>query len=186
MRHGQLLVLSTVALVLSGCATHRAERSTASEPEGLVLAADEGERRVWRLGGTLLIIKVDPQNGGSQNLLMGYGALPPGEAIVPHRHTHADEIIFVHRGSGVVVLGSREETPVREGATIYIPRNTRVSLRNTGSQPLAIAFFFSPPGFEDYMRDLSVPEGQPVPPLSDEELARIHARHASQIVLEQP
>jgi quercetin dioxygenase-like cupin family protein len=186
MSHGQLLVLSTVALVLSGCAAHRAERSTASEPEGLVLAADEGERRVWRLGGTLLIIKVDPQNGGSQNLLMGYGALPPGEAIIAHRHPLADEIIFVHRGSGVVVLGSREETPVREGATIYIPRNTRVSLLNTGSEPLVIAFFFSPPGFEDYMRDLSVPEGQPVPPLSEEELTQVHARHASHIVLEQP
>ena len=185
MRHEQLLVLSTVALVLSGCATHRTERPKASELEGLVLAVDEGERRVWRLGATSLIIKVDPQNGGSQNLVMGYGALPRGEAIIPHRHPHADEIIFVHRGSGIAVLGSRE-TSVREGATIYIPRNTRVSLRNTGSEPLAIAFFFSPPGFEDYMRDLSVPEGQPVAPLSDEELARIHARHASQIVLERP
>jgi oxalate decarboxylase/phosphoglucose isomerase-like protein (cupin superfamily) len=116
---------------------------------------------------------------------MGYGALSPGEAILPHRHPYADEIIFAYRGSGVAVLGSRE-TPFGEGATIYIPRNTRVSLRNTGSQPLAIAFFFSAPGFEEYMRDLTVPEGQPVPPLSDEELARIHARHASHIVLEQP
>jgi hypothetical protein len=66
MRHGQLVVLSTVALVLSGCAAHRTERSTASEPEGLVLAVAEGERRLLRVrGGTLLIIKVDPQNGGS-------------------------------------------------------------------------------------------------------------------------
>jgi oxalate decarboxylase/phosphoglucose isomerase-like protein (cupin superfamily) len=186
MRHGQLVVLSTVALILSGCTAHRTERSTASESEGLVLAVDEGERRVLRVpGGSLLIIKVDPQNGGSQNLVMGYGALPPGEAILPHRHPHADEIIFVHRGSGVAVLGSRE-TPVREGATIYIPRNRRVSLRNTGSEPLAIAFFFSSPGFEDYMRDLTAPEGQPLPLLSEEELAQIHARHASHIVLEQP
>ena len=185
MWHRQLL-LSTVALVLSSCTTDRTERSIASEPEGLVLAVDEGERRVLRLPGeTLLIIKVDLQNGGSQNLIMGYGALSPGEAILPHRHPYADEIIFAYRGSGVAVLGSRE-TPFGEGATIYIPRNTRVSLRNTGSEPLAIAFFFSAPGFEEYMRDLTVPEGQPVPPLSDEELARIHARHASHIVLEQP
>lgn len=41
-----------------------------------------------------------------------------------------------------------------------------ISLRNTGSEPLSIVFVFSKPGFEELMRDNSVLEGQPVPPMS--------------------
>ena len=107
---------------------------------------------------------------------MGYEDISPGDAIQPHRHLLADEIIFVHRGSGVVTLGSRE-APVGAGGTIYIPRNTRVSLRNTGSEPLGIAFVFSKPGFEELMRENSVREGEPAPPISADEVTRIRARH---------
>ncbi|HEY8831909.1 MAG TPA: cupin domain-containing protein [Gemmatimonadaceae bacterium] len=66
-------------------------------------------------------------NGGSPDFLMGYEEIPPGKGIP--RHPRHDEILFVHRGSGLVSLGSREAT-VSEGATIYIPPNTCVSLKN--------------------------------------------------------
>ena len=116
--------------------------------EGLILQADEGERRVRRsraegLPGltTPFILKVDRRNGGSEHLMMGYEEIAPGEAIRPHRHLLADEIIFVHRGSGVASLGDRQDR-VGTGGTIYIPRDTRISLRNTGAEPLGIAFIF--------------------------------------------
>ena len=130
-------------------------------------------------------LKVDRQNGGSRDLVMGYEDLPPGGSIPPHRHRIADEIIFVHRGSGVVRLGDRE-TAFGSGATIYIPKDVRITLRNTGSEPLAIAFVFSRPGFEDYLRDISVAEGQPVVLLSDAELAAIRGRHGSHTTFERP
>jgi hypothetical protein len=45
--------------------------STGSAP--LILAAEEGERRVRRLlGGAPLIIKVDHRNGGAPDFVMGY------------------------------------------------------------------------------------------------------------------
>jgi len=91
--------------------------------------------------GMPFILKVDRQNGGSPELVMGYEELPPGQVISPHRHLLADEIIFVHRGSGVATVGGRE-APIELGATVYIPRNVRITLRNTGTGPLAIAFFF--------------------------------------------
>lgn len=75
---------------------------------------------------------------------------------------------------------------VGEGATIYIPKDVRIALRNTGTEPLSIAFVFSKPGFEDYLRDTSVPEGQPVSPLSDAERAAIRARHQGHTVYERP
>jgi oxalate decarboxylase/phosphoglucose isomerase-like protein (cupin superfamily) len=150
----------------------------------LVLAVDQGERRMWRTpGGGSFLLKVDRQNGRSADLVMGYEDIAPGQAIPPHRHLVADEIIFVHRGSGVVELGTRTEA-FGTGATIYIPKATRVTVRNTGAEPLSITFVFSKPGFEEYLRDFSAPVGQPVVPLSAEERRAIQARHQWHTVYE--
>jgi quercetin dioxygenase-like cupin family protein len=158
----------------------------AAAPAPLILAVNEGEARTWRnWGDTPFIIKVDRQNGGSPELFMGYEDIAPGLAIPFHRHPTADEIVFVHRGSGVAQVGQREAA-FTEGATVYIPRNVRVSIRNTGTTPLSIVFIFSKPGFEEFMRDNSVPTGQPVLPLSEAELARIREKHRSHVIYGQP
>ena len=178
-------IASTIPIVgLTTCSTNRAPGATANAmqtaavpSQGLVLQAGEGERRVRRNAGKgPFIIKVDRQNGGSPDLVMGYEDLAPGAEIQLHRHLVADEILFVHRGSGVASLGGRE-SPVKSGATVYIPRNVSISVRNTGNEPLGIAFVFSKPGFEDLMRDNSVLEGQPVTPISAEERERIRQKH---------
>jgi mannose-6-phosphate isomerase-like protein (cupin superfamily) len=156
------------------------------QPIPLILAADEGERRVRRvLGGAPLTIKVDPITARSPEFVMGYESIPPGEAISPHRHPSADEIIFIHRGSGVVELGDRT-AQVTDGATVYIPRSTRIALRNTGTEPLTIVFIFSKPGFETFLRSTSVPAGEPVTPLSSDELRAIRLRHVDHAVYERP
>jgi quercetin dioxygenase-like cupin family protein len=166
-----------------------AQPSAPLSPTPLVLALEQGERRVRRGQSTGLstpfILKVDAQNGGSQDLVMGYEDIAPGQSIAGHRHLLADEIIFVHAGAGVVDLGGAR-TAFETGATIYIPKNVPVSLRNTGSTPLSIAFIFSKPGFEDYMRATSVPEGAPVTPLSTAERAAIRERHEWHTVYEAP
>lgn len=167
----------------NGCAPTVATGAVA--PAALVLEENEGERRD-RLGGNFpFIIKVDRLNGGSRQLVMGYEDVAPGVVIPPHRHLNADEIVFVHRGSGVAILG-QQETPFKEGATIYIPRNTRVSIRNTGSAAMTIAFFFSGPGFEQLLRDVSVREGEPSPPRSAAEGARIRQIHSCHVVYDAP
>jgi quercetin dioxygenase-like cupin family protein len=150
---------------------------------GFVLQEGEGERRVRRnVGKGPFILKVDRQNGGSPELVMGYEDIAPGAEIQPHTHLVADEILFIHRGSGVAKLGQRE-SPISAGATVYIPRNTQVSVRNTGHEPLGVAFIFSKPGFEELMRENSVPEGQPVTPISAEERDRIRKRHSWHTIL---
>ncbi|HKW12695.1 MAG TPA: hypothetical protein VJO33_20070 [Gemmatimonadaceae bacterium] len=69
---------------------------------GLVLQADEGERRVRRNAAKgPFILKVDRQNGGSPDLVMGYEDIAPGAEIQPHTHLVADEILFIHRLAGV-------------------------------------------------------------------------------------
>lgn len=85
------------------------------------------------------------------------------------------------RGAARPLMMGYEELPP---ATVFIPRATRVTLRNTGTEPLAIAFFFSQPGYEEYLRDTSTPEGQAAPPLSAPELAAIRERHKAHIVFD--
>lgn len=178
------VVASTLAGVsLLACAGSGKPRANAVEDApvhgtGLVLQADEGERRVRRNPGKgPFILKVDRQNGGSPDLVMGYEELAPGVEIQPHTHLVADEILFIHRGNGIAKVGGHE-SPVSAGATVYIPRNVQISVRNTGSEPLGVVFIFSKPGFEELMRDNSVLEGQPVTPISAEEREQIRKRHS--------
>ena len=177
---------ATVASIAlwSGCSSARQApaaapvAAAAARPEGLILQEGEGERRVRRNAGKgPFIIKVDRQNGGSPDLVMGYEDIAPGAEIQLHRHLVADEILFVHRGTGMASLNGRK-THVSAGATIYIPRNVTVGLVNDGTEPLGITFTFSKPGFEELMRDNSVLEGQPVIPMTAAERATIQAKHS--------
>jgi quercetin dioxygenase-like cupin family protein len=191
------IVLAALAalLVLGSCRSIRRQDDSPSHATNavpatpLVLGVDEGERRVRRAQTSGLsspfILKVDQRNGGSRDLVMGYEDIAPGHMIAPHQHLVADEIIFVHRGTGSIDIGDRHAS-LGPGATIYLPRNVRISVRNTGTEPLSIAFIFSKPGFDDYLRETSVLEGQPAPPLSNKERAAIRERHRWHVIYEQP
>ena len=171
-------VLASVGACL-GCNAPRAAPTAAVAPHesGLILQDGEGERRVRRNAGKgPFIIKIDRQNGGSPDLVMGYEDIAPGAEIQLHRHLVADEILFIHRGAGTASLNG-QRAHVSAGTTIYVPRNVTVGVVNDGSEPLGITFTFSKPGFEELMRDNSVLEGQPVIPMTAEERARIQAKH---------
>ena len=74
------------------------------------------------------------------------------------------------------MLGARE-SPLSAGGTIYIPRHVQIRVRNTGTEPLGVAFIFSKPGFEELMRENSVREGQPAIQMTPEERDPIRKRH---------
>jgi len=174
-----LATITTIGVFCLSCNAPRAAPATALAPrnDGLILQDGEGERRERRNAGKgPFIIKVDRQNGGSPDLVMGYEDIAPGAEIQLHRHLVADEILFVHRGTGTASLNGRK-AHVSAGATIYIPRNVTIGLVNDGTEPLGLTFTFSRPGFEELMRDNSVLEGQPVTPMSAEERTRIQAKH---------
>lgn len=158
----------------------------------LILDASAGERRLHRPPpGSLsnlsapFILKVDRRNGGAPEFVMITEDISPGQAIPAHSHPHSDEIIFIHGGTGLAVLAGRQAS-VTTGATIYMPRNTVVGLRNTGTEPLRIVAIFSQPGYEEYLREISVPEGETPTPLTVEELSAIRARHINSAVYEAP
>ena len=91
----------------------------------------------------------------------------------------------MHEGKGLARLDS-EERAVTAGALIYIPPNTRVSLKNTGSRILSLFFIFPKPQMvSEYYRELTVKEGERPVPFSAEEFAAFRARHRGHIVFDE-
>lgn len=158
----------------------------------LVLERKQGEKRFRRPRENMpnptseFILKVTPQNSGSQHLVLGTETIPPGGVIPKHRHLAQDEILFLQTGSARVSLND-QDYEVHAGGMIFFPLNTWVSLRNTGAEPIQLIFIFSAPGFDEYMRCSSVPEGQPAPPIPLDEISKCaHEGHVEYEALSGP
>jgi len=170
------------------------ETSTASSATPLILEKDEGEKRAWRpiegatgpeaLLGTF-IFKVDRHNGGSAHLVFVTEDIPPNGGISRHRHPGSDEIIFLQNGRARVSLGDKARE-VHGGATLFAPANTWIEVTNIGPDTIHGAFVFSAPGFDDFMRAESVPDGQKVTALSKTEDAKIMKEHTHAVIYAEP
>jgi quercetin dioxygenase-like cupin family protein len=183
-------VVTTAATILFGlCSSHAqsilpgaAVPETAAKP--LFLEKDEGELRTRRprtdrpVPAPQFMLKVSPKNNGSQHLVLGTEELEPGAAIPRHRHLGQDEILLIQTGTAHVWLGD-QEGDVHAGGLVFIPTNTWISLKNTGTEPISLTFIFSAPGFENTMRCNSVAAGETPTAITAEQRAECaHAGHA--------
>jgi quercetin dioxygenase-like cupin family protein len=157
----------------------------------LILEKDEGERRVVRPWpghpdpGESFILKVDPKNGGSKQLVLFTADIRPGGAIDAHRHPHADEILYFTSGTARVHVGDLVRD-VHAGATVFIPAGTWISATNIGPDPISSIAIFSAPGFEDFMRAASVREGEKNVPLSKAENDELMKAYMDAVVYKEP
>ena len=140
----------------------------------MILEATEGEQRVRRpremgMASGSFIFKVDRQNGRSRQMWLGTEELKPGAVIPKHKHMGQDEILLVQSGTAHVNVGDLDRD-ANAGAVIFIPAGTWITLKNIGKDNLAIAFVFSAPGFDDYLRCTSVAVGHPADPQSAREV----------------
>ncbi len=146
-----------------------------NETKAAVLQKDEGEVRTRRprIGvaspSSEFIIKFSPKTNGSKHLLLGTEEIAPGAIIPKHKHKGEDEILLVESGNAHVWLGDKEYE-AQPGAAVFIPANTWIGLKNTGTEKIHLVFFWNEPGFEEMMRCGSVAKGQPAMPISPEEV----------------
>lgn len=172
-----MLIRLLLALLLFVASTALAQQSRTyvPKPKVLVLAEDEGEKRVRRPRENMstptseFILKVTPENSGSQHLVLGTETIPPGGVIPRHQHLEQDEILIVQTGSARVTLNDKDYD-VRAGGTVFFPAKTWVTMKNTGHEPIKLIFLFSASGFEQYMRCTSVPAGEKATKLTRAEL----------------
>jgi quercetin dioxygenase-like cupin family protein len=170
-----LLILAIGAALFSANFMHRMwPESGASEAKAtpLILENNEGELRERRprkeaMASARFFIKVDRRNGGSRQMWMGAEDIPPNGSIPKHKHLGQDEILLLETGSAHAWLGTQERD-VHAGATIFIPSDTWVSLKNTGTETARLVFVFSAPGYDEFMRCTSVPAGAAITAPVDE------------------
>jgi oxalate decarboxylase/phosphoglucose isomerase-like protein (cupin superfamily) len=76
----------------------------------------------------------------------------PGEKVRPaHSHPNGDEIIYIIRGTGRVMVAG-EVAPVREGTTVLFPQGAVHMLHNTGQEEMKVVCFFAPStNLENYL-----------------------------------
>jgi mannose-6-phosphate isomerase-like protein (cupin superfamily) len=151
----------------------------------LILEKNDGELRTRRVHtdkssvpASQFLLKVSPKNNGSQHLVAGTEELLPNARISKHKHLIQDEILLIQSGMAHVWLGDTE-SDVHAGAMVFIPADTWISMKNTGTEPVNLVFIFSAPGFEETMRCNSVPAGEKPTPLTPEQRKECaHLGHA--------
>ena len=178
-------VLLLLALISTACqpAQESAETATAlSQPdvgteaaEAYILGIDEGETLINDQGHTTYI-KVSPETGSTSMAWMATD-MPPGSDIIVHRHDRAEEVLFLHKGSGTFILGE-ERVDVQEGATIYVPPGTWHGMENP-DEHVHIVFAVSPFGLENFFREMMWHPGEEPKQFSSEEISELARLHDS-------
>jgi quercetin dioxygenase-like cupin family protein len=194
MKTTSIVTAVWVVLVCVCAAASQEPKSQAASPAKttpLILEKNEGERRVMRgypanpEPGETFILKIDPKNGGSSQVVLFTADLGPGKALESHRHPSADEILFLQTGTARVHLGDSVRV-VHAGATVFIPANTWIAVDNIGTDVISLVCIFSAPGFEQVMRDASVLEGEKNVPMSKAEDAEFQKKHSHDVIYKQP
>ena len=165
-------VKAVVLFFIAFSACHIPVQKTSGE--GRILTAEEGE--VLRRPSGRVVIKVDPRTG-SARLAMGTQDLLPGAGIRLHRHENAEEILFIHRGSGTATLGDGKR-PVEPGTTIYIPAGVWHGVENSSNE-MELVWVVSPPGLEGYFREIGAPPGTELKVLTPSQMDEIARKHGT-------
>ncbi|MEV0428797.1 cupin domain-containing protein [Micromonospora sp. NPDC050495] len=95
-----------------------------------------------RRGGELRVL-LGPKTVGSTSGFMGVATLGPGERIAEHYHPYSEEFLYVARGAITVDLDDRP-VPLAAGEALFVPRDVRHRLRNTGAEPAEVVFHLGP------------------------------------------
>jgi len=173
------LTTVTVALLAHAVVPRSATGSSqsSSSPRPLILQEDDGEhlvRRTGPTGGWPFTIKLDGQNGNTQDFFVFTDIMAPGQTIPFHKHDNAEEILFIEEGGATVIVGDQRAV-AGPRSIVFIPRDTWISATNTGKQDIHLLALFSRHGYEQYMRALGVKQGEPMTPLTPDELSHLRA-----------
>jgi quercetin dioxygenase-like cupin family protein len=173
------LTTVTVALfprsVVPQSATKSSENPPSSRP--LILQESDGEhlvRRAGPTGGWPFTIKLDGENGNTEDFVVLTETMAPGQIIPFHKHDNAEEILFLEEGGATVIVGDQRAV-AGPRSIIFIPRDTWVSATNTSTQNIHLLAAFTRHGFEKYMRAQSVKQGETMIPISSDELTGLRA-----------
>ncbi len=180
---GLTLAIATVAVLVRALAYTVPQSATrtsqgSAPPHPLILQENDGEHLVRRFtgptGGWPFTIKLDGQNGNTEDFFVFSSTMAPGQTTPFHKHDNAEEILFVEEGGATVIVGDQRAL-AGPRSIVFIPRDTWISATNTSKHDIHELAIFSRHGYEQYMRGLGVKPGEPLTPLSPDEQTRLRA-----------
>ena len=81
---------------------------------------DEKKVSALELPGRRCTVLVGSESLNAKNITFGICEVPPLGKMDPHAHAHAEEVIYIVRGRGYVVVDGTKE-PLQPGTVIYLP-----------------------------------------------------------------
>lgn len=153
LQQGSLGFLSSLILPLS------AHAKETSDFTGLIVSENEGEAFQMRDGTAIVKIKI-AKTQGADSISFLSESFRPGDALPVHKHLNEDELIFLHKGSGLFTLGDKQYQ-INEGTVAIVPKRVWHGLQNNGSENIEMRFGYTPSGFEGFFREVGTPVGQP-------------------------
>lgn len=87
---------------------------------------------------------IDRDLVNSEFMVGGLTIFDPGESSSDHNHPESEEVNYIVRGSGKV-LSEGEEEAFGPNTFMFIPKGVFHRHVNTGSEPLWLAFVYTPP-----------------------------------------
>lgn len=137
--------------------------------KGIVVHENEGIHILTRRK-VPITIKLSKVKHGIEGISFCVEDQSPGRKMRVHKHLNNDELIFIHKGEGILTLGDKS-IPVKTGDVAFVPRDTWHGLDNTGKENLIMVFQYSPAGFEEYFIENGTLVGTPTKERTEEEYA---------------
>jgi mannose-6-phosphate isomerase-like protein (cupin superfamily) len=95
-------------------------------------------------GGQVSYLLLDKGQFGSQNLTITWVEGAPESQQSSHSHNANEQAYVMVRGRGLMMVGD-ESQEVGPGTVIFVPPNTKHSIKNIGEEPLLFIGVTSPP-----------------------------------------
>lgn len=80
---------------------------------------------------------------GSEHFSAGLTIFDPGEASSLHNHPNSEEVDIILSGSGVAIWGD-QRIEFKKNDFIFIPKGEMHQHINTGDEPLALVWIYTP------------------------------------------
>ena len=144
-------------------------KTSSDKNKGIIVHEDEGIHILTRRK-VPITIKISKAKQGVEGISFCVEDQSPGRKMRIHKHLNNDELIFIHKGEGTLIL-DEESIQVKTGDVAFVPRGTWHGLHNTGKENLLMVIQYSPAGFEEYFIENGTLAGMPTKEKTEEEYA---------------
>jgi mannose-6-phosphate isomerase-like protein (cupin superfamily) len=150
-------------------------KAVSDNNKGIVVHENEGIHILTRRK-VPVTIKISKAKHGVDGISFCVEDQSPGRKMRIHKHLNNDELIFIHKGEGMLTL-DEQSVQVKTGDVVFVPRGTWHGLDNTGKENLLMVFQYSPAGFEDFFIENGTLVGMPAKEKTEEEYAIVERKY---------